>query len=127
MIRYARLLAVQIRASTLLAMQYRSDFVIDGFIEVFWAMTALIPLLVVYSQRPTIAGWTFGEALLVTGWFTLMQAVLEGAINPSLATVVEHVRKGTLDFVLMKPADSQFLVSTARFQPWSGLNAITAI
>jgi ABC-2 type transport system permease protein len=27
----------------------------------------------------------------------------------------------------MKPADSQFLVSTARFQPWSALNGVTAI
>jgi ABC-2 type transport system permease protein len=43
--------------------------------------------------------------------------VLEGAVNPSLASVVEHVRKGTLDFVLLKPADAQFLVSTAKFEP----------
>src|SRR5262249_5308006 len=32
--------------------------------------------------------------------------------------VVEHIRKGTLDFVLLKPADSQFLVSTVRFELW---------
>jgi ABC-2 type transport system permease protein len=44
--------------------------------------------------------------------------VLEGAVNPSLTTVVEHIRKGTLDFVLLKPADAQFLVSTAKFEPW---------
>jgi ABC-2 type transport system permease protein len=29
--------------------------------------------------------------------------------------VMDHIRKGTLDFVLLKPADAQFLVSTARF------------
>ncbi len=32
--------------------------------------------------------------------------------------MVEHIRKGTLDFVLLKPADAQFLVSTAKFEPW---------
>jgi ABC-2 type transport system permease protein len=32
--------------------------------------------------------------------------------------VVEHIRNGTLDFVLLKPADAQFLVSTAKFEPW---------
>jgi ABC-2 type transport system permease protein len=46
-----------------------------------------------------------------------MKGVLEGAVNPSLTTVVEHIRKGTLDFVLLKPADAQFLVSTAKFEP----------
>jgi ABC-2 type transport system permease protein len=39
-------------------------------------------------------------------------------VNPSLARVIEHIRQGTLDFVLVKPADAQFLVSTARFEPW---------
>jgi ABC-2 type transport system permease protein len=62
----------------------------------------------------------------VTGWFTLVQGLLEGAINPSLVNVVEHVRKGTLDFVLLKPADAQFLVSTARFQPSRAIDAVTA-
>ena len=124
--RYARLLAVQLRASTLLALQYRSDFVIDGIIEIFWTMTALVPLFVVYAQRDSVAGWTFGEALVVTGWFTLLQGILEGAINPSLTSVVEHIRKGTLDFVLLKPADAQFLVSTARFYPWRAVNVVSA-
>jgi len=39
-------------------------------------------------------------------------------VNPSLASVVEHIRKGTLDLVLLKPVDAQFLVSTAKFAPW---------
>jgi len=55
---------------------------------------------------------------VVVAWFTLLRAVLEGAVSPSLTAVVEHVRKGTLDFVLLKPADAQFLVSTAKFEPW---------
>jgi ABC-2 type transport system permease protein len=124
--RYARLLFVQLRASLLLAMQYRADFLIDGVIEVVWTSTALAPLLVVYGDRPSVAGWQFGEALVVVGFFTLLQAVLEGAINPSLVAVVQHIRTGTLDFVLLKPADAQFLVSTARFYPWRSVNVITA-
>lgn len=123
--RYARLLGVQVKASLLLAMQYRADFLLDAGIEVFWAASALVPLLVVYDVRASIAGWTFGEALVVTGWFTVLQGVLEGAINPSLTTVVEHVRKGTLDLVLLKPADAQFLLSTARFLPWRAVNVVS--
>ena len=43
----------------------------------------------------------------------------QGACSTARSTrrssaVVEHIRKGTLDFVLLKPADAQFLVSTAR-------------
>jgi len=125
-VRYLRLLGIQLRASLLLAMQYRMDFVLDGVVEIFWMAAAIVPLLVVFHGRPSIAGWSFGEALMVMGWFTFLEGVLEGAINPSLASVVEHIRKGTLDFVLLKPADAQFLVSTARFHPWRGINVLTA-
>lgn len=125
--RYLQLLSVQLRASSLLALQYRGDFLIDGLISLFWTATALAPLFVVYRERSSVAGWSFGEALLVIGWFILLQGVLEGAINPSLAGVVEHIRKGTLDFVLLKPADAQFLVSTARFLPWRAVNVVSGI
>jgi ABC-2 type transport system permease protein len=126
-VRYWRLLGTQLRASVLLGLQYRADFLLDGFVEVFWMATTLVPLLVVFGVRTRVAGWSFPESLMVMGWFTFLQGVLEGAINPSLTTVVEHVRKGTLDFVLMKPADAQFLVSTARFAVWRSVNMVTAL
>ncbi len=126
MLRYARLLGIQMRASLLLALQYRVEFLADGVLSLFWTLSALIPLYMVFQERPVIAGWTYGEALLVSGFFTMLQGVLEGAVNPSLAAVVDHIRKGTLDFVLLKPADAQFLVSTTRFLPWRILNVLAA-
>ncbi|HZI13864.1 MAG TPA: ABC-2 family transporter protein [Myxococcus sp.] len=125
--RYLRLLGVQLKASGLLALQYRTDFFTEGFTSLFWSFTALAPLFVVYGERTSIEGWSFGEALLVVGWFMLLQGLLEGAINPSLTGVVEHIRKGTLDFVLLKPADAQFLVSTQRFHPWRAFNVFTGL
>ena len=41
--------------------------------------------------------------------------------------MVEHIRKGTLDFVLLKPADAQFLVSTAKFEPWRVIDLAGAL
>lgn len=120
--RYLRLLGIQFRASAAVAMQYRVEFLVEGALAVFWMGWSLVPLLVVFGHRDAVAGWSFEEALVVIGWFTLMKGVLEGAVNPSLTSVVEHIRKGTLDFVLLKPADAQFLVSTAKFEPWRVLD-----
>jgi ABC-2 type transport system permease protein len=125
--RYLRLLAVQLRASTALALQYRLEFLGQGALALLWTSWSLVPLLVVFGDRTGVAGWTFEEALVVMGWFTLMKGVLEGAVNPSLASVVEHIRKGTLDFVLLKPADAQFLVSTARFMPWRIIDVLAGL
>lgn len=125
--RHLRLLGTQVRLSLVLSMQYRWDFFLDGALGLFWTCTSLVPLYLVFRERPVIAGWSYGEALVVVGWFTLLDGVLKGAINPSLITVIEHIRNGTLDFVLLKPADSQFLVSTARFSPWRATSALAAL
>ena len=128
MFRYARLFNRQFRTSVLVAAQYRWDFLIDGVISVFWACTAIVPLFVVYrgQQHASIPGWSLEESLVVIGWFILLQGVLEGVINPGLAAVVDHIRKGTLDFILLKPADAQFLVSTSRFALWLVASLFTA-
>src|SRR5512138_2211735 len=108
-------------------MQYRVDFLVEGGLALFWTSWSVVPLLVVFGKRPGVAGWSFEEALVVIGWFMVMKGVLEGAVNPSLASVVEHIRKGTLDFVLLKPADAQFLVSTQKFQPWRVGDAVAGV
>ncbi|HEX7489471.1 MAG TPA: ABC-2 family transporter protein [Anaeromyxobacteraceae bacterium] len=125
--RYLRLLAVQLRASTAVALQYRVEFLGEGALALFWAFWSLVPLLVVFGHRSEVAGWSFDEALVVMGWFTLMKGILEGAVNPALTSVVDHIRKGTLDFVLLKPADAQFLVSTAKFEPWRVVDVLAGL
>ena len=64
---YARLLAVQMRTSLTLAVQYRFDFFLEGALALFWLAITLIPLLVVNSRRESVAGWSFPEALVVVG------------------------------------------------------------
>jgi ABC-2 type transport system permease protein len=116
--RYLRLLTVQVRTSLTLSVQYRFDFFVEGALALVWLGVTLVPLLVVFSRRSSVAGWSYPEAMVVVGIFSVLKAVLDGAITPSLNHVADGIRKGTLDFVLLKPADAQFLVSTARFEPW---------
>ena len=127
LIRYASLLRLQLKQSALLSLRYRVDFLLDGVLALFGTVTTIVPLFIVFAERPQLEGWSFGEALIVVGWFTLLQGVLEGCINPSLTQVVEQIRQGTLDFVLLKPVDAQFLVSTARILPWRATNILNAL
>ncbi len=126
MARYLRLLGVSVRASLATAMAYRLDFIISGFISLWWMLWTLVPLLVVFGAREGVAGWSMPEALLVVAWFTMLRGLLEGMINPSLIALVDGIRTGTLDFVLLKPADSQFLVSTRSFVPFKLFDVVAA-
>jgi ABC-2 type transport system permease protein len=121
-----RVVRALLRASASLAVQYRLEFIVQGVLALFWQGVTLIPLWVVFGKRESVAGWTFAEALLVMGWFMALKAFLEGAVSPSLMAVIEHVRKGTLDFVLLKPIDAQLLVSFAKVEPWRAMDLIGA-
>ncbi|HTJ44348.1 MAG TPA: ABC-2 family transporter protein [Kofleriaceae bacterium] len=118
MIRYLRLFGVQVRASLQTVMQYRADFFVQGAMSLYWLGWNLLPLFILYEDRTAVAGWDFPSALVVIAWFVILRGILEGAINPSLVDVVDKIRTGSFDYLLLKPADSQFLVSTARFDPW---------
>lgn len=113
--RYARLIANQAHVSFMLLLQYRVDFALSLLLACFWTLSAIVPLLVLYSDRSSVAGWSWGEALVVVGWFNVLKGVQSIVIQPSMNQAVEQIRKGTLDFVLMKPADAQILVSSQRF------------
>jgi len=124
--RHLLLFWISLRASLATAMAYRLDFLLSGVISLWWMLWTLVPLWVLFSKVDAVAGWTMPEALLVVAWFTTLRALLEGLINPSLNALVEGIRTGTLDFVLLKPADSQFLVSTRSFVPFKAFDLIAA-
>lgn len=125
--RYLVLLGVALRRSITLGAQYRSDFVVGALMSIVWTALGIVPLWSAFRGRPPVGGWSFDEALVVVGWFTLLKGVLEGAVNPSLVQVVDHIRQGTLDFVLLKPADAQFLVSTAKLEPFRVVDVAAGI
>ena len=112
--RSARVLRVQTRAAVLLSLQYRVEFAVDTAMAFAWTAAALAPLAILFRMRDGVAGWSWPEALVVVGFFTILKGLLVGVIQPALNNVVEHVRKGTLDFLLLKPVDAQLLLSTSK-------------
>lgn len=55
---------------------------------------------------------------MVLGVYTLLEGITSTLLQPNLSTIVAHVRTGSLDFVLLKPIDSQFWLSARTFSPW---------
>lgn len=124
--RYVGLFALQLRLSLAHALQYRWEFMVESVLAIAWTAIAIVPIHVAFADRPAVSGWTYDRALVVVGHFTLLKALLDGAVSPSLVSVIQRIRFGTLDFLLLKPADSQFLVSTAKFEVHRVVDALAA-
>ncbi|TAH36934.1 MAG: ABC transporter permease [Planctomycetota bacterium] len=112
-----RAVRAQMRAAWMTAMQYRLSFLGEGIVSLLWTGFTVVPLIVAYDYREGIEGWSFNECLIVVGVFIALQGILEGFIHPNLGSVVQLVRRGTLDYVLLKPLDAQLMVSVARSTP----------
>jgi len=122
--RYLRLLRVFYKASLLMELEYRANFLFHGLYSIGWTAWVWVGVAVFYQHRSTLAGWSFYEALVVVGLFQVFSGLIEAILKPNIMAIIEHIRKGTLDFVLLKPVDSQFFVSTRQIVVWKVLDML---
>jgi ABC-2 type transport system permease protein len=127
MIRYLRLFALQFRISAASAMAYRANFLVQGVMSMMWAGLTVVPLLVVFHDRDALGGWDWPSALILMAYFMAVRAVLEGLISPSLADLVEKIRTGSFDYVLLKPIDAQAMISASHYEPWRVFDLLGAV
>lgn len=99
-------------------MEYRINFVLAALNSLANLAGALFGLSLFFRNSATLGGWTWHEALIVLGLFTTLNGLSAILLTPNLNRIVEHVREGTLDYVLLKPVDSQLWLSLRRFSPW---------
>lgn len=116
----ARVRLVALFWSTSLAaeMEYRTNFVLALASSALNLGASVFTLRLFFDHGASLGGWSWPEALVVMGMFTLLQGVSATILQPNLNRLVEHVRDGTLDFILLKPVDSQLWLSTRRVIPW---------
>ena len=86
---------------------------------------SLFVLSLLYGHGRDLGGWSWNAALVVLGLYTLLDGFTTCLLQPNLSKIVGHVQNGTLDFVLLKPMDSQLHLSTRHISPW-GLPGVLA-
>lgn len=109
--RYRRLLAIFWGNAISTQLEYRLNFWATGALSLFWVVWASAGIGVYFRFTDTIAGWSYPELVVVIGLFYTLNGVRQALIQPNLAKMTEYIRLGTLDFLLTKPVNAQFLVS----------------
>lgn len=109
--RYFHVLQLFWRTAIAAELEYRINFLIAAFTSLGGLIGSLFSLFLFYQTGYTFAGWRWEEALIVVGIFTLLEGFSSTFLAPNLNRIVRHVQEGTLDFVLLKPINSQFWLS----------------
>ncbi|MCF2970902.1 ABC transporter permease [Synechococcus sp. Nb3U1] len=116
--RYWRVLWLFWSTSIAAEIEYRANFFFASLSSLAGLAGAWFGLSLFYQQGHQFGGWSWPEALIVLGVFTILQGVAASSFNANLNRIVQQVQEGTLDFVLLKPISSQFWLSARVFSPW---------
>lgn len=108
---YARVWGTFFRNSLVREMTFRSNFIITVITRAFAFVAQLALFEIIYRSVPSIAGWSRYEYFAFMSTGMLINAFIESLFMPNCAAFSEKIRTGNLDFVLLKPIDTQFLVS----------------
>jgi ABC-2 type transport system permease protein len=116
--RYGRVLQLFWGTAIAAELEYRINFILASLTSLGGLIGSLFSLSLFYRTGYRFQGWSWEEALIVLGVFTLLQGFSSTFLAPNLNQIVKQVQQGTLDFVLLKPISSQFWLSARTVSPW---------
>jgi ABC-2 type transport system permease protein len=116
--RYFHVLKLFWGAAIAAELEYRINFVLAAVSSLGNLAGSLFGLFLFYRTGYRFSGYSWEEALVVLGIFTLLQGFSSTFLDPNLSRIVDRVQQGTLDFVLLKPISSQFWLSANTVSPW---------
>ncbi len=125
--RYWRVLRTYFRLGVLGELEYRANFWVQLLESALGLVVALGGLSVVFTHTDSLAGWLPEHLLALVGIHMTVGGLINLIISPSLQRFMQDVRRGTLDFALVKPVDAQFIVSVQQVQLWKIVDVLLGI
>ena len=108
-------------------LEYKTNIIIDLITANLSLIGSIFLLSIFFQNTSDLGGWNFDQALIIQGIYTILNGITNTWFNPNLTEIVKHIREGTLDFVLLKPIDSQFYISLKKINPSGILEIILGI
>jgi len=124
--RYLRIYAALWKTSVTREMSFKGNFLLWILVELAWFGLQLAFVGVIFSQTTTIGTWTVWQVVLLTGTSNFIQEIYQAFFLVNCTNLSELVRTGKMDFLLLLPINTRFIVSTRQVDLPSFANAAFA-
>ena len=125
--RYLGIYAMLWRNSLVREMTFKINFLLWIFVELLWFALQLSFIGVMYLHTDDIAGWSKWQVVLLMGASHFIQQLFQAFFLINCTNLSELVRTGKLDFLLMLPVNTRFIVSVRQMDLGAFVNAATAV
>ncbi len=113
-----RLLGTLVKINLQQDLAYRADAVVNILVNLMWLGWELLSLNILFSNTTSLGGWGLAEVVALLGVFRLVNTLMMSLIWPNTEKFNRGVREGTLDYTLLQPVNSLFLISFTRIILW---------
>lgn len=121
--RYVRVYLTLIRLNAESLIIYPANLYNSLIAAIVWGFFSLYSIILLTSQTRGAFGWTREELLLLNGIYGIIIGIFHTVFSQNFERFSSVIHQGQLDNVLIKPIDSQFLLSFWMFR-WVGLSRI---
>ena len=109
--RYFSLYKKFVATNIALMTTYRTIFYYNVLSSLLWGSFHFITMLLLTSQIESINGWSRVDLLVLTGAYSILWGLFHIFFTHNFERMSDTIFYGQLDSLLLKPADSQFLLS----------------
>lgn len=121
--RYASIYAALWKNSVVREMQFKLNFILWIVVELLWFALQLTFIAVIYSHTDHIGDWTKWQVVFLMGTSTFIQQLFSALLLSNLTQLSEYIRTGKLDFMLLLPVNTRFLISLRQVDLGGFINA----
>ena len=122
-----KLLSAFLKVNVQMSLAYRADTVVNILLNLMWLGWELLSLGIIFSNTDTIAGWSFGDLIALLGVFRLVHTLMIALVWPNTEKFNQSIRDGSMDYTLLQPVSSMFLVTFSRITVWRAWDLILAL
>ena len=115
------------RNSIIREMSFKANFLLWIVVEMLWFGLQLSFISVIYTQTDHIGDWTKWEVVLLLGASHFIQQIFQAFFLTNCMELSELIRSGRLDFMLLLPVNTRFLLSLRKVDLGSFINAASAL
>lgn len=125
--RYLAIYGALWRNSVVRELMFKANFLMWIVVETLWFGLQLSFMAVIYSHTDQIATWSKWEVILLVGAAQFIQQMFHGIFLNNCTQLSENIRTGKLDFMLLLPVNTRFLISMRTVDLGAFVNAGLAI
>ena len=113
-----KLLKALFRLNVQTSLAYRADAYINILLNIMWLGLQLFELTIIFNNTDMLGGWRFSELIALLGVFRLINTLMITLVWPNTEKFNQSIRDGSMDYTILQPVNSMFLVTFSRITIW---------